>query len=482
MGKGCMYLATIALVAIGTTTLEAQQAVGQTGETLLMPTFSMPALGSSETSVNAPNLSEGQPSAPAPMPPLSGAQVLAPNLGGTPQSYWAPALACTEYATTSPNGLNRNSGLFSESSCAANLTLQKVDRHSQLNLAFTGGSFDYNRSYEEATKQYGTAGELTVFEQVKGRRWNWMAGNQGSYLPEGSVGFEPFAGLSTFAGGMGGGAMSSAPALNTALSPNQSIYSGVARRFSNLALSELNYAVGPRTKLTATVVFGTQQFLDPGFLDSLSLSVIGGYNRTFGRGNEIALAYDDMHYSFSASRQGFSARGASILYGRPIRGKLTVDLSVAPMARETSSTTHFFFGTYDSLGYRFLRWDGTLRLDRTLTGGAGFLAGAERTQVTAMLGRQLSRRVHGSLNVAYANNLSVTQGSSAASLPSYDYVQAGANLTHELGRHISMYLDYSFQRQTSNTPLCEGATCSTEYFRQIGGFGINWHAQPMKLQ
>ena len=61
-------------------------------------------------------------------------------------------------------------------------------------------------------------------------------------------------------------------------------------------------------------------------------------------------------------------------------------------------------------------------------------------------------------------------------------MQAGANLTHELSRHISIYLDYSVQRQTSNTPFCEGAICSTAYFRQIGGFGINWHAQPMKIQ
>ena len=477
-----MYLATIALVALGTTPSRAQQAGGQAGEAPLTPAFLTPQLGTSETPVSAPNLNEGQPSAPVPMPPLSGVEVLSPTLGGTSVSYWAPALACTEYATTNPNGLNRNSGVFSESSCAGNLTLQKIDRHSQLNLDFTGGSFDYNRPYDGATKQYGTAGELTVFEQVTGRRWNWMAGNQGSYLPEGSVGYEPFAGLSSFAGGMGGGALSSAPALNSAFSPNQSIYSGAARRFSDLAVSELNYLAGPKTTLTATVMFGTQQFLAPGLLDSLSLGVIGGYNRTFGRGSEVAVTYDEMHYSFSASQQGFSARGTSILYGRPINRKLTVELSVAPMARESGATTHFFLGTYDSLGYRARRWDGTLRFDRTLAGGAGFLAGAERSQVMATLGRQLSRRVHGSLNVAYADNLSVVQTSSAASRPSYDFVQAGANLTHELGRHISMYLDYSLQRQTSNTPLCEGSTCSTVYFRQIGGFGINWHAQPMKIQ
>ena len=135
-----------------------------------------------------------------------------PHFGGDSEIYGRRPLRAQSTPRTNPNGLNRNSGLFSESSCAGKLTLQRVDRHSQLNLDFTGGSFDYNRSYDDGNKQYGTAGELSVFEQVTGRRWNWMAGNQGSYLPEGAVGFEPFAGLSTFAGGMGGSALSSAPA------------------------------------------------------------------------------------------------------------------------------------------------------------------------------------------------------------------------------------------------------------------------------
>jgi hypothetical protein len=401
-----------------------------------------------------------------------------------------PAFACTENASTSPTGINRNSGLFSETSCGGNLTLQRVDRRTQLNLDFTGGGFYYNRPFETGTqqgiKQYGTDEELAVFEQVKGRQWNWMVGDEGTYLPEGSMGYEGFGGISSFAGGMGGGAMASAPALNSGLSPNQSIYSGLGRRFSDLALSELSYAVGPRTTLTATGTFGTQQFFTPGNIDDRYWTVMMGYNRTFGRSNEVALTYEEMHFNFGASQPGFLSRGASILYGRQISPKLAVELSVAPMAREISvpqagSTTNFFLGTYDSLGYRASQWAGTLAFNRTLAGGAGVLAGAVMTIVTATLGRQLSRRVYGSLNVAYAHNQSVAQSSSGAHQPTYDYVQAGMNLTREFGRHVSMYLNYYVQRQISNTPLCEGATCSTVYFQQAGGIGINWHARPLKI-
>ena len=482
MRKGYLYLAMIALMVLWTTTSRAQQAGAQAGETLLTASFPASQAGTSQAPVIGPVSSEGQPSSPVvTMPPLSGAQVLAPTFGGTSENYWVPALACTEYATTNPNGINRNSGLFSESACAGNVTLQKVDRHSQLNLDFIGGGFYYNRPYETATKQYGTAGELAVAEQVNGRRWNWMLGDQGSYLPEGSVGYEPFADLSTFAGGVGGTAMSSAPALNGAFSPNQSVYAGEARRFSDLALSQLSYAAGPRTTLTATAMFGTLQYLTPGYIDNRYWTVMTGYNRTFGRSNQVALSYDEMHYNFGPSQPEMVTRGASILYGRSISPRFTVELSVAPTARATGSTTSFYLGTYDSVQYRALRWDGTLGLDRTLTGGGGFLGGVEMTMVMASLGRQLSRRVHGSLNMAYAENQSLAQISSGALRPAYDYVQAGANLTHELGPHISMYLNYSVQRETSNTPICAGASCSTVYFRQTGGFGINWHARPIKI-
>lgn len=489
MRKGCFYLTAMALMALWTSTLQAQQVGAQPDETLLAAAFPAPQLGTSETPVNAPNPSEGQPSSPAPMPPLSGARVLAPTFGGTSKSYWLPALACAEYATTNPNGLNRNSGLFSETSCAGDLTLQKVDRHNQLNLGFTGAGYFDNRPYQTGiaggTKQYGPAGKLSILEQVNGRKWNWMLGDQGTYLPEGSLGYTVFAGLSTFAGGMGGGAMASAPALNSAFSPNQSIYGGYAERLSNMALSEFEYIVGARTTLTFTGTFGTQQFLTPGYIDQRYWSVMTGYNRAIGRSNEIALAYDEMHYNFGASQPGFLTRGGSFLYGRRISSRFSVQLSVAPMAREIpffifGTITSFYLGTYDSVNYRSLRWDGALLFDRTMSGGAGFMAGVERTEVRASLGRQLSRRVHGSLDAAYANNRSMVQSSSG--VPAFDYVQGGANLTHELGPHISMYLNYSVQRQTSNTPLCNGAICSTVYFRQIGGFGINWHAQAIKIE
>ena len=475
MGKGWIHLTMMTLLVFGTTALRAQQAdAPSTQSAANLPSFRP---GTSPNVQNAPNPGAGLTAAPA--RDLTGGQVFEPVLEEAPGSFWQPAFACTEYATSNPSGVNRNSGLFNETACAGSITLQKVASRSQFNLNFTGGSFYYNRPYQTGAKQYGSAGALAAFEQLSGRRWTWTLGDQGTYLPEGAVGYEPFAGLAAMAGNFG--AMGTVPALNGTFSPNQSSLGGVARRFSDLALSEFEYASGPRTTVTAMMTFGTQQFLVPGFIDNKNWGFTAGYNRALDRSNEVALGYDEIHYNFGPSQQTFAARGFSTLYRRSLTRTLTAELSMAPMVRTAGSTSDFFLATYNSLSYRAVRWDGTLRFDRMLTGGAGYLAGAETSQVMATLGRQLSHRVRGDLDLAYADNLSMTPRSAAALRTSYDYVLVGVNLTHQLGPRLSMHLNYSVQRATSSLPLCEGTTCSNVYLRQIGGLGIDWHAQPRKL-
>jgi hypothetical protein len=199
MGKGWIHLTMMTLLAFGTTELRAQQA----GAPLTQFAANFPSfrLGTSPNVQNSPNPSAGL--TPVMARDFTGAYVLAPMLGEAPESFWQPALACTEYTTSNPSGVNRNSGFFDETACAGSMTLQKVAPRSQFNLNFTGGSFYYNRPYQPGAKQYGSAGALAAFEQLSGRRWTWTLGDQGSFLPEGAVGYEPFAGLAALAGNFG---------------------------------------------------------------------------------------------------------------------------------------------------------------------------------------------------------------------------------------------------------------------------------------
>jgi len=452
-------------------------------------TSTAPQTSAEEPQGNAPQSNQGQPSTSAPMTPLSGVQVLAPTFGTTALSYVVPAAACTERATTNPSGYHYGS-VYSQTSCAGQVTLQKVGRHSQFNLDYTAGGYYYNRSISEGNltdiKNYGVAQQLGFTEEISGARWSWLIGDQGTYLPEGPGGYQGFAGLASFGGGMGGSSISSAPALGNAFSPNQSLFGGLARRLSDMAETEVNYRASARSTLTGSVVYGTLQFLTPGFVDDRYWMATGGYNRTVGRADELAITYDEMHFNFGAN-QNMVSRGASILYGHQLSPRFTVELSVAPADRELSlpgisSSGEFFMGTYDALKYRGARWNGTLSVGRNLGGGAGVMAGAERTTVMGSLGRQLTRHWRGDFRGSYNNNRGFQPVASTAAAPSYDYLQAGVGLNRELGPHVSMYLDYNVDRQTGNRNICVGGNCQGVYFRQTGGFGISWHARPIKIE
>jgi len=424
------------------------------------------------------------------MAPLSGAQVLTPGFGGAVYSYILPAFGYTGYGDTNPSGYHSNAGIAAQSTYNGSLTLQLVQKHSQFNLGYAGGAFFYSQQLSTATlpntTPFGTFHQLGVFEQVSTRRWKWMLGDQGMYLPETPIGFSGFGGLTSFGGGMGGSALANVPGLGSAFSPNQSILTGPARRLNNSALTEIEYDASGRSSLTATASYGTLQFLGPGYINSRYWTFMAGYNHRLTQHDELAVTYAHYYYTYSGPNQALLNRGFSILYGHQITGRLSLQVSVSPLVNQIAhrlggASTKTFIGTYDSLQYRTPKWDAMVSFERMTQGGSGVLLGAETDWTQGSIGRQLSRKVRASLQVSHAYVQSLEQASRAARRSEYEYWQAGFSLNREFGRHISMYANYFFQRQVSNTPVCNGTSCTNLILRQVAGIGINWHTLPIKI-
>jgi hypothetical protein len=485
---------TMALLALCTTTVRAQQTQqtgAQPGATVLTAASPDPQAGTDQTPVDNSTPPAGQVSTPTQtMTPISGVQVLAPSFGGDSHDFVLPALGCADHADTNPTGYEKHASLFSETTCAASLTLQRVGRNTQFNLEDAGGAFFFAPNTSTKTdpnaKQYGAFDELGVSAEITGRRWKWILGDQGMYLPESPMGFPGFAGVASYGAGMGGSGTSTAPAFNSAFQPNQGIYSGLTSRVSDLAETEVQYIINARSTVTASGMFGTLQSLSPGFLDDDSATFMVGYNRFFGRGDVAALTYVESHYVFSGDNPGIATRGVSFLYGHTFSPKLSVQLSVAPMENVISepqggTLTRFFMSTFDSLDYRDGRWDTQLRFQRGTTEGAGVLAGSARNTVQGSAGREFWRKFHAAFQASYSRNQSITLASMGAT--SYDYVQGGLNLSREFGPHISMYLNYQAQRQVSNAPICLNANnCSTVFIQQVLGAGFSWHARALNVE
>jgi len=494
MRRGWLFVAMLCVGSTGTDTLRAQEGNTQPGVSS-SPSTASPATspsGSGQTTSYQLGTSGDQTTPTTPrMVPLSGAETLTPGLGGILYSYILPTFEWTGYGDTNPTGFSQHPGLNTQSTYTGSLTLQNVWKHSQLNLSYAGGAFFYSQGLPAATlpgiRPFNSFHSLGLFEQVSTRHWKWLVGDQGMYLPESPIGFFGFGGLTSFGGGLGGAALANAPALSSSFSPDQSISTGLSRRMSDSALSQIEYDPSGRSALTATGSFGTLQFLDPGFIDSRYWVFTAGYSHNLSRHDQVALSYLDYYYRFNGPNRAILNRGFSILYGHQINGKFSLEISVAPLVNQIAlplggASTKAFLSTFDSLQFRSRNWSGSLSFARMMPGGSGVLPGAETDSEQASIGRQLSRRVHGSLQVSHNYSQSLAQESTVASRSKYEFWEAGISLSREFGRHISMYLNYYAQRQLSNTPVCVGTGCTTALLRQVGGVGINWHALPIKIR
>jgi hypothetical protein len=302
-------------------------------------------------------------------------------------------------------------------------------------------------------------------------------------MPTGFLGFD---GLTSFGEGLGGAAFANAPSLSSSFSPDQSIFTGLARRLSDSALTQFEYDPSSRSALTATVSVGTLQFLDPGFINSRYIVLMAGYSHNISRHDEVAVSYDHYYYRYNGPNQAILNLGFSILYGHQINRRFSLEISVAPMVNQIAllpggTSTRAFLSTFDSLQYRTRAWDASVSFDRMIQGGAGVLPGAKTDSTQGSIGRQLTRKVRGSLQFSHTSDQSLTQVSTLALRSEYGYWGAGFGLSREFGRRVSMYLNYSAQRQLSNVPVCVGSSCTRTFLRQAGGVGINWHARPIKL-
>ena len=422
------------------------------------------------------------------MPPLSGAEALTPGSEGAVRSYLLPSLQWTGHADTIGSNRGGVSRVETVSTVLGSITLQRVRRHSELDLDYAGGGFFYRGTLQNVynTSPNGTFHRLGFTQTFSSARWKLLLGDQGSYLPESPYGFGGFGGLESFGMGARSDFIASAAALNPTLTPDQTILTGRARRASNLAVTELEYHAGARSSFTVSGSYGMLRFLDPGFLDSDNWAVLTGYNYSLTPRDVISVTYEHFYFRFHIPNRDILNRGFQLSYGHKITGRLSLQLSAGPMANDIAkplggSVTKSFISTYDSLQYHFPRGNVGISFRRYMTGGAGVLLGAESDSVSFTAGRHLGRRLYATLDLGHAYNRALTQASVLQGRPEYETWQGGVNLSREFGQHMSFYINYNVQRQISNSSACFGNSCRTLSLRQVGGVGINLHGRPIRL-
>ncbi|HEV2382540.1 MAG TPA: hypothetical protein VG206_22460 [Terriglobia bacterium] len=416
---------------------------------------------------------------PGPGPALSGVEVFAPVMAGGVRSFVVTGVQFSSYANSNPASTSGGSGIDDQSNLVGTLGLQRVRKGSQFSLTYEGGAFGYfGPSFTGnggGTSSEGQFHNLIAMETLKWRHWRLQLADQFSYLPEAGFGFVGFSGLNTY-GLVPGGGMVGNPFLNGAFIPNQTILTGNSRRISNAATTQVEYGRG-RSTVTATAVYGTLHFLDSGFLDSNSLTVLAGYNYSLTRRDIVAITGLYSDFKFSSGLPGITSRGFQVSYGRKLARSLFLQAGGGPITSKSAvvgvgNTTRSTWSTFTSIQYLVSRGSVALIYSRSPTTGSGLLIGAESDYLSLVASRQLSRAYFASVDASYAHNTSLVNNTNANQQFKFNTWQTGVTLSRNFGERFNAYLYGNVLQQL---------TGGSEVFRYAVGVGLNWHARPIRL-
>jgi hypothetical protein len=447
----------------------------------LVPTL-QPPLASVTGSDNAEE-SEVVPKTPVPDSyVLAGAQVLSPGASALSRSFWQPMFSVTSTLDTNAPTANRPAGLTAWTSLYAGIDFRRISSGSDLTLNYLGGS---------QVSDNGIGSTSIIHRLEFGEKLSWHRSalsffDQLNYLPEAAFGF----------GAPGGQELSIQPILTS----NQSVLTTRGQRISNSFLTEVDRFLTPRSTLTFVGSYSLLHFQDAGFLNSGETVFQVGFSNQVTRKDTMALLYRFTALRYNNFDQSIDGHILQVSYGRRIAGRLTFAVATGPElgffrtpisattgssggATSTTSSARLNYWTFDtSMTYQRRRTQFRLAYDRTLSGGAGVLAGAANNQLSGSANRQLSRTLDGGLFFGYARNQGLNVVTPTPSHQSFNYWYSQANFGHRWGRSTNMFLSYQLQFQDSNAGFCVGTNCGKSFVRHTVSLGLDWRSRPIPIQ
>ncbi|MDE3179620.1 MAG: hypothetical protein KGM47_08165 [Acidobacteriota bacterium] len=413
--------------------------------------------------------------------PLGGAFMLTLGSLAEGRSYLQPEFSLGEMADTNaayiPNGKQR---LVTATVPEASLVLFLNRRRNSFSAGFLGGGYVYNNapglsSYFQST---------SVSDSVQFRRFSLGLSDVMTYLPNSGFGFGSFGGL----GGLGLGSFGSFGGglgqINPSYTPNQSILTTSIGTFNNTTLVQAQYALSARTSFTAVGSYGILRTRrqESGFFNGTMIGGSGSLGHSLTARDTAGVSYQYGAFRYAGQSVSFNSHSVDFDYGRRITGRTALQLSAGPEyiidRIGNVSRSEVLASGFGNLTYSRGRDTFTAAGGRYATSGSGILTGADTVTGSGGWTRQLSRRLESSLSGGVSRNSELVAGGSENH---YEYWFSGATLTWALGRYISMYANYSYQRQITNAAPCTNAVCAGNLARQIFGIGFIFTPRPFGL-
>lgn len=421
--------------------------------------------------------------APVPAPPLSGTldtdstptpryQDNVRPLGGVQNfdlgdrtdlfNLLSPALDISQSYGTNPGmrmGPNGETVWGGLSNLGGSLRFEKASQDQQFSMSYRGAA--QINSYDST---YNTqAHSLKVVEGITAGRWNYVFGDEFSFEPNAYGASSPllFPGTDSGPGGFRPG-----------LGPDSTIYTLPNTRLSNTAIGQVSYGLSRNSILSGSVSYGLLHYTDLDLLDSKQLNANGGYTHRFGR-NTIGLNYTYSDFRFSQINENFNTHVVEFAYGRRIIGRWAVELAAGPTLINshvlTTNTNDLDVNARATIQYAGPKTNFGGGYTRGVTAGAGIAPGAVTDSFSGNYRRRLSQTFTFDANGGYSRN-------SAANLSTtYNTVFAVANVTHQMGRYITVSFGYSGQKQTSNQAFANLSS-------HAAVVTLHWGFRPIRLE
>jgi hypothetical protein len=424
---------------------------------------------------------DAQPYDPSQVQPdtntLSGAENLGVGSLQHARNVFDPSVTVSSWGQTGIAGANGQTGLHATSLVGGGLNFNRSWSRYQFTTSYQGGENLYY-GFEQNTPFHN----LAVSQDIAWKRWRLHLRDDFAAAP----------GASFTGGGMGGPGLmgqftstlgNSLGSIGQRFQPNETIQTTQAMRYRNTALGEAEFSLSRRSILTFSGSYGLLHFTDAGYINSHMINAQAGYDYLLDAKNSIAVLGSYGKIDYTGTSLSTADYLADLAFGRKITGRLAFQAAGGPEQIRVAGAGSGNFQVWtwsvnSALTYERRRSGVSMGFVRGLSGGSGVLFGAKSNTFSGTVHHQFSRFWSGSANGGYAFNTSLAPVGGTTINFNTSYV--GANVSHQMGRHMELGMNYSLVKQ-SNPPVCPVVGgCGTASLQELFGMTVNWHLRPIE--
>ena len=341
-------------------------------------------------------------------------------------------------------------------------------------MQYGGG---YGWAWAGPSEAGGVFQHLSLSQGIVGRSWNLTVSDNVDYTFETpTTGFSGVPGTGDPIGGSG----STTP-------PDQTILALNARTLDNFTTVSAGHRLNFATSLNIGGSAGQLHYIDNNGLNTDMLTADAGITRRMNARNSLAGQYSFSRFNYggvgsTSSETAVQSRvmelnTAQLSFTRKWNRQISTSASAGPQWISGSGSNVLPSSTNvaasASVSDAFRVGTASLNYSHGVQGGSGYLLGAEEDTASANFSRNLGRSATAGLTASYMR----TSGLNGNGVTNGKY--AGAQASRQLGKVISVFVDYTVMTQSSSSTLSNTALRG---LTQVIGFGIGYSPREIHIR